>query len=79
MVAILCCSSTFDSLLSSSTSLKSTSSISLVRTLDWEASVFLLFAGFDGALEVSRGFLLGRLVEGMFGGEESAVRSTNSL
>lgn len=82
MVAIRCCSSTLDNPWSSSVSLKSISSISCDRLLDWDASVFLLL--FDGADEASLdvdevGSRRGRLVEGIVGGEESAVRSTKSL
>lgn len=54
IVANLCCSSTFDRPLSSSTSLRSISSIFADLLLDWEASVFLLLAGFNGVVEVAR-------------------------
>lgn len=82
MVAIRCCSSTIDNPWSSSISLKSISSTFCDRLLDWDACVFLLL--FDGAEEVSLdvdevGSRRGRLVGGMVGGEESAVRSTKSL
>jgi len=87
IVAILCCSSTFDSPVSSSTSLKSISSIFAVSLLDCEASVFLRLAGFDGSVEGSldrpgHAFprFCGRGWEGISGGDESScVRSTNSL
>lgn len=53
IVAILCCSSTFESPWLSSTSLRSTSSTFFDRWLDCDASVpvFLLFAGLEGTSE----------------------------
>lgn len=84
IVAIRCCSRTLERPVSSSTSTRSTSSILYARLLDWEAPVFLLLAGFDGAddefLDMREG---GRrrweFAGGIVGGDESAVRSTKSL
>ena len=63
--------------------LRSTSSILYARLLDWEASVFLLLAGFDGAEDVfldnCDGGCRRRGLRGIFGGDDSAVRSIKSL
>ena len=64
--------------------LRSISSILYVRNFDWEASVFLLLAGFDGAEDVFLDIREGgcrrwEFAGGIFGGDESAVRSTKSL